>query len=307
MPFDLKQLRSFAVVAEEGNLSRAATRLHVSQPALSRRIRELEQGLDLELFEHVDRGLRLTGPGEVFLGRCRDLVAHADALEEHVGTLASGDVGVLRVGASPPILELLFPELLTRYRRTFPDVDVQLVENGGIDLLRQLERGEVHLAVSSFPAGEQFESRLLRAVPIVGALAPSHRLSGSDAVQLDELSGEPLLLLRRGFYTRDAFDGACRLAHVEPHVVVESAAPQTLLALAEADLGVAVIPSTVRLDPYSVSVRPIVRGRAPLQKRLSINWARERHLPRYAEAFVDELAAVAEERLALGRAAELAG
>ncbi len=304
MSFDLKQLRSFVIVAEEGNLSRAATRLHVSQPALSRRIHELEQGLGLALFEHVGRRLRLTGAGEVFLSHCRDLVARAEALDEHVATLTGGDVGVLRVGASPPILELLFPELLARYRRAFPNVDVQLVENGGIELLRQLEQGEVHLAVSSFPTGEQLEGRLLGAVPVVAAATRSHRLSGSGPVDLGELVDEPLLLLRRGFYTRDVFDGACGLAHLRPQVALESAAPQTLLALAEADFGVAVIPSTVRFDPYSVCIRPIVRGRVPLEKRLSINWARARHMPRYAEAFVTEFAAVAEERLTLGEVAE---
>lgn len=294
--FTLKQLRSFVVVAEECNLSRAATRLHVSQPALSRRIQELERGLGLQLFEQVGRSIKLSGPGAAFLGQCRDVLAHSKALEEHVAALAAGDAGLLRVGASPPVLELLFPQVVHRYRKLFPQVDLQLVENANIDVLAELERGEVHLAVTSFPIGDQFEVRLLTTIPILAAGARRNPLGRAGAVEVETLAHEPLLQLRRGFFTRDTFDAACHLAHVEPRTVLESAVPQTLLALAEADFGVAVVPSTVRLDHYEVRASTVTRAGKPLEKRLSIVWARGRQLPRYAERFIEEVSSCAHER-----------
>ena len=112
MTLDLKRLKSAVAVAEEGNLSRAASRLHLSQPALSRRIQELERDLQFSIFEHVGRGIQLTGEGQAFLSKCRDLLAHSEAVEDHARTFASGDSGVLRVGASAQIFEHLFPELL---------------------------------------------------------------------------------------------------------------------------------------------------------------------------------------------------
>ena len=299
MSLKFNHLCSFVVVADEGNQSRAAVRLHLSQPALSRRIRELEQELKFELFERVGRNIRLTGRGEEFLGHCRDIVARTNALQERAEALESGDAGILRVGASSPILDMFFPHILARYVEVQPQVQVQLVENGSIELLDQLERGEVHLAVSSFPTDDRLQGEILGVIPILAAMAPSNRLSASDPVEVNELADQSLLLLRTGFYTRDTFDAACRFAHVQPRISFESDSPQTLLALAEVDFGIAVVPATVRLDSHELSVRPIMRAGTLLEKRISINWDRRRHQPPYAEAFIRTAAKCIRERLLL--------
>ncbi len=114
-PMDLKRLRSFVTVAELGGVSRAAAKLHITQPALSRQIRDFQEELDLKLFERVGRRLVLTGEGEELLRDCRGLLGHAGALAERVQSLRKGHAGVLKIAVSPNMLGWVFPPFLRHY------------------------------------------------------------------------------------------------------------------------------------------------------------------------------------------------
>ncbi|MGA8291006.1 MAG: LysR family transcriptional regulator, partial [Rhodoplanes sp.] len=105
---DLRQARTFVTVAELGTISRAAQHLRIAQPALSRQIQNLEQELGLKLFDRVGGRLLLTGQGELLLGDCRDLLAHASAVRERAQSLRHEDSGVLKVAAAPGNIESVF-------------------------------------------------------------------------------------------------------------------------------------------------------------------------------------------------------
>src|SRR5438270_2552722 len=144
---ELRHLRYFAAVADAGNVSRAARRLHVTQPALSRQIQDLERDFACRLFDRIGRRIVLTRDGDEILERTRRLLADAEALRESARALAGGEAGVLRLGTTPQFIEAALPEVLTRYARTFPGIEVKLAEDGGGTLLRQVQHGELHLAV----------------------------------------------------------------------------------------------------------------------------------------------------------------
>jgi DNA-binding transcriptional LysR family regulator len=139
---DLKHLRTFVAVAEHGSVSRAAGWLRITQPALSRQLRDLQEELGVRLFELVGRRLLLTGEGEEFLPQCRGLLGHAEAVAERARSLARGEAGTLRVGASPQLIESIFPSFLGRYARQCPSVHVKPVEAGAVAQVAMLERGE---------------------------------------------------------------------------------------------------------------------------------------------------------------------
>ena len=113
---DLRQVRTFVTVAEVGTVCKAAERLHVAQPALSRQIANLEDELGLKLFDRVGRRLLLTSEGEHLLNDCRGLLNYARAVGEQAQVLRRGDVGVLRVSASPHLIEGIFPDFLPTLR-----------------------------------------------------------------------------------------------------------------------------------------------------------------------------------------------
>ena len=277
---NFRQLRAFATIVDVGGVARAALRLHLSQPALSRQIHALEADLGVPLFDRVGRRVQLTSQGEDLLRRSRRLLAEADSLGERARELKSGETGILRVAATPQVIENLLAPFLIHYRRRHPGVEVHLVEDGGARLLGRLERGEVHLSISAAGA-TRFEGQFLYPIHVVAALPLAHRLARRPLLEIAELEDEPLLLPQRGFASREWFDIACDMAHVRPRVLLESAAPHTLVALAATDYAIAILPSNARVprdSAYRVGSAAVSgnlrgafhdRANSPLPTRLS--------------------------------------
>jgi LysR family cyn operon transcriptional activator len=288
---DLRHLRYFVAVADAGGFSRAAARLRVSQPALWRQVRQLEQELGVRLFDRVGRQVRITGQGELLLDQGRDLLARAASLGERARESGTGLTGVLRLGATPQTFESL-AGFLARWGRSNPGVSLQLVEDGGIELLGRLEAGDVHLALT-LGGDPRFRWRLLFPGRLLAVVPAGHRLFRHRTVEVADLVREPLLLLRPGFASREWFDAACRVVHARPRVLLESGAPHTLIALAREGHGIAVVPATVRLIRGHVRPIPIVHAGTSLGRWMAANWDPRRFLARYAERFVEALAAYA--------------
>jgi DNA-binding transcriptional LysR family regulator len=291
---DLRLLRTFITIAEQGTVSNAATRLRITQPALSRRMQDLQRELGLRLFDHVGRRLVLTSAGEQMLSECRSLLGHADALGERAQLLRDGDTGILKVATSPLQIEAVISTFLHRYIERFPKVQLKLIEAVGPDILAMLERGEINVGVVPLgvPDGDQrFSSHPVPHVEILAACHPSFPLRRGSHLSISELAPHPLLLLDPGYLVRKTFDAACRLAKLTPNILTESRAPSNLLALAEAGHGVAVIPSLVLTHRYEVRVARVVHDGKPLREPISIVWDKRRIMPRYIRDFSQMLAA----------------
>ncbi len=291
---DLKHLQTFVAVAEHGTVSKAAVRLHTAQPALSRQIIDLEKELGIALFDRIGRRLRLTGEGEQFLGNCRSLLGHVSALSDQVHELRHGNSGVLKVTASPQMIDNVFSTFLHRYSKHYPNVQVRLIEGIGNEVLAMVERGDAQLgtvAHAALPASiGHFGSRLLLPITFSAVYHSPFDLGRGRAIEIRDLAPYPLLVLAPGFVLRKTFDAACRLAHVRPNILFECSSPHTLLSLAEAGHGIAVVPSNVRFHRYTLRALQITHQRRPLQEPLSIFWDKRRSLPRYAHDFCELLA-----------------
>jgi LysR family transcriptional regulator, cyn operon transcriptional activator len=287
---NLRHLLAFATIADAGGFARAAARLHLSQPALSRQIHALEADLGLSLFDRVGRGVQLTSQGEDLLRRSRRLLAEAESLSERARELKSGETGILRVAATPQVIENLLAPFLIHYRRRHRSVEVHLVEDGGTRLLGRLERGEVHLSITPANA-TRFQGRLLYPMHVIAVVPSSHRLARRRLLEVSELEEEPLLLLHRGFGSREWFDIACEVAHLRPRVLLESAAPHTLTALAATNYAIAILPSNARVPSESVRPTPLVHRGASIGRWAHIAWDPQRFLAPFAEHLVTELVA----------------
>jgi len=240
---DLKRLRTFVAVADLGTVSKAALRLRISQSALSRQISDLEHECGFKLFDRIGRRLFLTTRGEQLLGDCRGVLGQMGSLGERIELLKRGDSGVLKLAAPPQTIESVLSGFLPRYAERFPNVRVKLTEALGLDQVPLLERGEVHVGIRHDQGiNPQFESLALPPDDVLAASLPSLQLGRAGMIDIVSLASYPLLLLEWGYSVRRLFDAACRLANVEPNILLESRAPHTLLALAETGQGGAVIP-----------------------------------------------------------------
>jgi DNA-binding transcriptional LysR family regulator len=287
---NLRHLRAFAAIADAGGFGRAAAQLHLSQPALSRQIHALEAELGVPLFDRVGRRVQITSQGEDLLRRSRRLLSDAESLGERARSLQSGTSGILRVGATPQVIENLLADFLVRYRRRFPGVEVQLVEDGGARLPVRLERGDVNL-VLGFSVDARFRFRPLYPMHALAVLPAGHRLGRRGSLEIEALADEPLLLLRREFGSREWFDVACHAAHLRPRVLLESGTPQALVALAETGYGTAIVPSNVSIPKGTVRAMPLVQRGASVGRWQTVCWDPRRFLAPYAERFVDDVAA----------------
>ncbi len=285
----LAHLRTFIAIVDSGGFARAAARLNLTQSAASRQIHALEAELGTALFDRIGRRVQLTSEGEDLLRRCRRVLAEVQTLDERARLLKAGETGILRVGATPQVIENLLASFLTRYRRRHPGVEVHLVEDGGVRLKGRLERGDVHLALTV--ASGQFASRLLYPMHALAALTPAHRLGRRAALEIADLADEPLLLLRRDFGSREWFDAACSVAHIRPRVLLESGAPHTLIALAATGYGIAIVPSNAQVPRDDVRAVPLVHRGESVGRWGMIAWDPQRFLAPYAEQFVEEIVA----------------
>jgi DNA-binding transcriptional LysR family regulator len=288
---DLKRLRTFVVVAEQGTVSSAAEMLRITQPALSRQLQDLQAEFGVPLFDQVGRRLRLTAEGVELVPICRNLLRQADDLLEYARSLAAGDSGELYIGATPHTIASVFSGFLQQFAERYPRVHVKTVEAGAVEQLELLRRGELHAAVGLLERKDsEFTAYPLPLLKTLLAYNPRGDLSFAATVDIRELADIPLLLLVHGYGSRKSFDAACRLDRVVPKVFMESSAPETLLALARQGHGAAVIPATASIDRRSLHLAAITFRGAPLTTEIAVLW-RGTRLPRYAEPFSAMLAA----------------
>src|SRR4029434_1936224 len=172
---NLRYLKTFVDIAESGSIARAGTRLTVSQSAASRQILELEGELGVRLFDRVGRRLRLTSEGEDLLRQSRRLLMEADVLSARARALKGGQTGILRVGATPMVIENTLSGFLRHYQLRHPGIEVHFVEDGGLRLPSRLEQGEVHLPL--IVPDDRFRNKPLYPVLNLAVLSKKHRLS----------------------------------------------------------------------------------------------------------------------------------
>jgi len=287
---DLRDLQTFVTVAAQGTVSKAALHLHVAQPALSRRISALERELGVRLFDRIRRRLVLTGEGERLLSECQGIVAAVDALTERAELLRRPDSGVLKVALTPQMIDGVFSNFLHHYAEKFPNVEIRLTEAVGMEPFARLDAGDVHLVIS-YQQLVEVESHWLETFPLppIEFLAAGHEslvFKPGRTAEVAQLARHPLLLLDKSFAgMRGMFDAVCRLAAVKPRVYIESRSPHTLLSMAEAGHGIAIVPSVLPTHRYRLRIaRVAYRGR-PLRGLLAVFWDRRRVLPPYANEF----------------------
>jgi len=287
---NFRQLQTLITIADAGGFARAAGKLHLSQPAATRQIQALEAELGVPLFDRIGRRLRLTVEGEDIVRRGRRVLQEADSLRDRAAALKSGLSGTLRIGASPQNIETVLAPFVSRFRRRHPNIQAHFVEDGGARVNARLEDGDAQMVLTTVN-NETLSRRPLYPGYVLAVSATSHPLARRSSVDVTDLSDVPLLLLQRSFASRGWFDAACHNAGIDPHIVLESGAPATLLALASCGDGVAIVPSNVRIPGKGVKPIPVTWRGAGIGRWIFAAWDSRRFFPPFARHFVDELVA----------------
>ncbi|MER7050533.1 LysR family transcriptional regulator [Streptomyces jumonjinensis] len=242
-----QQLLYFVAVAETRHFTRAAERVHVSQPSLSQQIRALESELGAELFSRARGNIGLTEAGAALLPLARRILADADTARLEVQELAQLRRGRVRLGATPSLCTGLLPEVLRVFHDRHPGIRLLIEEGGSHDLVRQLARGALDLAliVLPLPPGSPALTtvELLQEDLVVVSAAAGK--APRRPVRIADLRDQPLVMFRHGYDLRELTVAACRAAGFEPGFTVEGGEMDAVLGFVRAGLGMAVVPSMV--------------------------------------------------------------
>lgn len=281
MAYTLEQLRGFVAVADELHFGRAAARLKMTQPPLSRQIQKLERAVGAQLLERDNRRVVLTAAGEVFLGEARRLLSLADTAPELARRVSSGSSGVVRIGFTAASTYGILGGLIDRIAAALPEVDLDLQEMVTREQVAALLNEEVDLGLARPPFdSETFASRLLHREPLLVAVPARHRLCalGRAAVPAD-LAGERVIM-HSPTRARYFYDLVVRLVPVpEENVAHTVSQVLTMLWLVAAGRGIAFVPaSAARLTIEGVAFAPLETP-VPDPVELHLLWMRQSRNP----------------------------
>lgn len=246
---DLRQVRYFVAVAEEASFTRAAVRLHISQPPLSQQIRQLEGRLGCPLFERTTRVVTLTAAGEAFLVEARGLLSHLSESVDVARSVSRGEAGYLRLGYVTSAIFEVLPEVLRSFAVVAPGVRVLVSEEDTAVQVERIAAGELHVGLLRPPIrSADVTYATFRRDRMVAVLPASHPLAGRRQISVAQLHDEPFLLFPRhaapNFY--DHVVGLCAAAGFTPRIEEDVAGLHGIIGLVSAGRGVALTPNTLR-------------------------------------------------------------
>jgi DNA-binding transcriptional LysR family regulator len=296
---DLRQLRYFVAVAEEGHITRAAARLGMQQPPLSQQIRALEQHLGLALFLRHPKGVSLTDGGAALLEDSRRLLQDCEAVEARMRAIGQGRAGTLKIGfTSSAAAHAFTPQVLSESRRAHPGVELQISEDHAAGLTESVAAGKLHCAFLRVPVTRPPGLRFLTLLrePVVAAVPRDHAAAQGRkrALALTDLQDEPLILVRQsgapGLYAN--LLAACQAKGFDPHVAHEVPRMGTALNLVAAGAGIAIVPASMQgMHPHAIAYREL-RAPKSLDAPLTLAY-REAALAGPLRAFVELVRAAA--------------
>ncbi len=244
MKITLKQIECFLAVAEHGSFSGASKRLNTAQPALSQAIKDLEAELGVRLFDRTTRRVELTDAGREFQQSAAKVIEELAHAVESVHELAERKRGRLTVAAPPLLAAVVLPQAIAEFRRRFPGISVQIADVGTEQIVESVRNGKADCGIGTFPPSEEGIERvaLVRASLLLFCDEASP-LNGSEPVCWNELADYPLVTLTRDSGIRLLVEVGFESCELPLKPAFEVAQVTTAIALVEAGLGVAVLPT----------------------------------------------------------------
>ncbi|MBM7608758.1 DNA-binding transcriptional LysR family regulator [Lysinibacillus composti] len=295
---DIKHLKNFVTVVNEGvNLSKAAKKLHISQPPLSQQMKNIEDTLNVQIFERGKRNLQLTQNGEVLYKRAKKIVQLYEEMEKEMTEMGSGVKGQLNIAIST-FYSSLFQNSTTfrnilQFSQKYPGVKLKIMHTDGKNLQERMENKEMDFAIINLPIEEQiFDHFKLELKNFSFIMPASWELpTSTDLIAFNDIRHYPLILLKRdtGIGLYEKVLEHCAKNNFKPKLVAESNNTNTIMSLVNAGIGATILPSTSVDKLYNFNVKVIRFTDANFFTETVLVWLKERYLSAPARAFLSIL------------------
>lgn len=291
---DMRQLKYFLTIAQEGQVTRAAKLLNMEQPPLSRQLKLMEEELGVLLFDRTGKRLKLTDAGELLKQKAELLLLQFNETIKEVKEREEGVRGVLSIGSVVSCISLL-PQRIERYRKRFPEVTFKILEGDHFYLGEQLEKRAIDLVIARLPFEaltypEQYSIVPLPSDPFVAVIPSAWTpYSGDQTISMQELAQFPFLTLKTDKTTRmhEQVVNEYKRHGYKPNIICECSSVAIIMALIAEGIGATVFPKSVMSSFPTTIVKMLKIEDADFQSEVGIIWLKDRYLSKSAQHFID--------------------
>lgn len=290
MQLDIKHLHYFVTVCDQLSYSKAAQKLHISQPSLSNAIKNLEQEVGSPLLERNTRKMELTDAGKILYQKSLLVLSQMNVLKKEMEEVKLTGSGDLIIGIIESVKHWI-PKVIREYQRRFPSINIKLIEVlSGKAVKESLRKYHTHLLITNqFIDEEDIESLPLYDERLMLALHKDHPLAEKESIRLKDLASEPFIISTEGFQTREDILTAFSFEQVNPQIKFEIERFETALTLVRENLGVTIIPENYLSGSTDASlVRKTIDSPA-LERTVYLAYMKNRYLAPAVQAFLEEV------------------
>lgn len=285
---DIRDMKHFYTIAEEGNISNASKKLNIAQPALSRQMKQLEENLGVQLFERGSRRIKLTEAGLLMRERVEQILELVEGTKNEITELNSGAVGTISIGTVTTSGAILLPNLIEQFHQLYPNVTFQLWEGDGFRILELLDKGIIEVGIIRAPFDSDiYESIILPDEPLVIAMKQDSPCGEHpDKIALRELANQPFIVPMRW---KSMFVEWCAKAGFKPNIVCLCDGIIMNMLWAKKGIGIAIIPKSAEglIADSTLLYKTIVEP--TLSTQTVIVWVRNRRLSTSSKHFLELL------------------
>lgn len=285
---DIRHLQYFMEVARHRSFTKAAESLYITQPTISKTIKNIEEELGIILFDRSSKKIELTDAGKIMFEQGHHIVNSFQNLSSELQDLQNLKKGHIRIGLPPMIGSSFFPEVIGLFHQQYPDITIRIYEDGAKKVELDVESGLLDIGVTVLPTDDEvFHSFSFVQENLMLLVHPTHAFAGRDSVSLSELKDELFVLFREDFALHDRIITACVRLGFQPHVVYESSQWDLISGMVAANLGIALLPETIshEVDPTRIKIVPLINPSIPWQ--LGMIWRKERYQSFAAQEWIE--------------------
>jgi DNA-binding transcriptional LysR family regulator len=284
---DMRNLRYVLEVAKLHNITKAAEKLHLTQPTLSKMVKNLEDELGVTLFDRSGKYVKLTDSGMAAMEQIKHIIDAVDGLYMALDDISSLKTGTIKIGLPPVISSVFVPRVVTPFQKKYPKITFELIEEGSKNIENMVLEGSIDLGAVLLPVREgSFGIKPFVRENLALVIHKSHPLSKQEEISLNDLRDEPLILFAKGFAMRQHIIDACYSAGFEANIAYESAQWDLLVELVSANLGIAFLPEPLCGKVMNPNVRIVPLRNPSIPWNVVLIWNKERYITKCMREFI---------------------
>ncbi len=285
---DIRQLIYFSEVARQRSFSKASGILHVSQPTISKNVKQIEEELEVTLLDRSTKLVQLTDAGHVVFRQSLKIIQDFSDLSAELADVLNLQIGNIKIGLPPMVGASFFPEVMAGFNYRYPKISIQLIEVGAVAVAQQVQEGSLDLGAIVLPVPNRTELSYYQLYEdsLMLVVNPEHRLAKSTQVSLDQLRNELFILYRSDFSLHHHIREQCVKFGFEPQIIYESSQWDFMSRMVEANLGIALLPRTIcqKLNPERIISVPLTEPVIPWN--IGLVWRKDKYLSYATREFI---------------------